>query len=118
MAIDDWRIAPQHENARSLLSRLLTPRRLQENSDYIWSLADRQLDEFIVPGSPAGQCEFLGEYGKPFATLAIADLLGVPEEDRPEIRRNLGAGNDAQRRRVHRSEREVLVEQRHQLRLG
>ncbi|MCG5432220.1 cytochrome P450 [Mycobacterium sp. MYCO198283] len=80
---------PEHEKARSLLSRLLTPRRLQENEDYIWSLADRQLDEFIANG----RCEFLGEYGKPFATLAIADLLGVPEEDRPEIRRNLGAGN-------------------------
>jgi cytochrome P450 len=80
---------PAHTNARSLLGRLLTPRRLQENEDYIWGLADRQFDEFIANG----RCEFLGEYGKPFATLAIADLLGVPEEDRPEIRRNLGAGN-------------------------
>ncbi|MEZ0053931.1 cytochrome P450 [Mycobacterium sp. MAA66] len=80
---------PEHEKARSLLGRLLTPRRLQENEDYIWTLADRQFDEFIANG----RCEFLGEYGKPFATLAIADLLGVPEEDRPQIRRNLGAGN-------------------------
>lgn len=80
---------PEHEKARSLLGRLLTPRRLQENEDYIWTLADRQFDEFIANG----RCEFLGEYGKPFATLAIADLLGVPDEDRPEIRRNLGAGN-------------------------
>ena len=80
---------PEHEKARSLLSRLLTPRRLQENQDYIWQLADRQFDEFIANG----RCEFLGEYGKPFATLAIADLLGVPDEDRPKIRRNLGAGN-------------------------
>ena len=79
---------PEHEKARSLLSRLLTPRRLQENEDYIWSLADSQFDEFIANG----RCEFLGEYGKPFATLAIADLLGVPEQDRPKIRRNLGAG--------------------------
>jgi cytochrome P450 len=79
---------PEHEKARSLLGRLLTPRRLQENTDYIWQLADRQLDEFIANG----HCEFLGEYGKPFATLAIADLLGVPLEDRAEIRRNLGAG--------------------------
>ena len=71
---------PEHEKARSLLSRLLTPRRLQENEDYIWSLADRQLDEFIANG----RCEFLGEYGKPFATLAIADLLGVPDQDRAE----------------------------------
>lgn len=80
---------PQHGKARSLLGRLLTPRRLKENEDYIWQLADRQLDEFIANG----RCEFLGEYAKPFATLAIADLLGVPEQDRPHIRRNLGAGN-------------------------
>ncbi|OBH47401.1 cytochrome P450 [Mycobacterium mantenii] len=80
---------PEHEKARSLLGRLLTPRRLQENKDYIWRLADRQFDEFIANG----QCEFLGEYAKPFATLAIADLLGVPDGDRPEIRRNLGGGN-------------------------
>lgn len=79
---------PEHDKARSLLGRLLTPRRLQENKDYIWQLADRQLDEFIANG----HCEFLGEYAKPFATLAIADLLGVPDEDRPQIRRNLGAG--------------------------
>jgi cytochrome P450 len=80
---------PDHDKARSLLGRLLTPRRLQENKEYIWRLADRQFDEFIANG----RCEFLSDYGKPFATLAIADLLGVPEEDRPQIRRNLGAGN-------------------------
>ena len=80
---------PDHERARSLLSKLLTPRRLQENEDYIWRLADEQFDEFIGEG----RCEFLSEYGMPFATLAIADLLGVPDEDRPTIRRNLGAGN-------------------------
>ena len=78
---------PEHEKARSLLGQLLTPRRLQENKDYIWQLADRQFDEFIANG----RCEFLSEYGKPFATLAIADLLGVPDEDRAEIRRNLVA---------------------------
>ncbi|WP_068269744.1 cytochrome P450 [Aldersonia kunmingensis] len=80
---------PDHGKARSLLQRLLTPKRLQENEDYIWHLADRQFDEFISNG----RCEFLGEYAKPFATLAIADLLGVPEQDRPEVARNLGAGN-------------------------
>jgi cytochrome P450 len=80
---------PEHEKARSLLSRLLTPRRLQENEEYIWHLADKQFDEFI----DKGHCEFLGEYAKPFATLAIADLLGVPDEDRPKLRRNLGAGS-------------------------
>ncbi|GAB89777.1 cytochrome P450 [Gordonia rhizosphera] len=79
---------PDHQKSRSLLLRLLTPRRLQENEDFVWELADRQLDEFIADG----RCEFLSQYAKPFATLAIADLLGVPAEDREEIRRNLGAG--------------------------
>ncbi|MGV9797890.1 cytochrome P450 [Mycobacterium sp. NPDC003449] len=79
---------PRHERARSLLSKLLTPRRLRENEDYIWRLADEQLDEFVANG----RCEFLGEYAKPFATLAITDLLGVPEQDRAEFRLALGAG--------------------------
>jgi cytochrome P450 len=79
---------PAHERARSLLSKLLTPKRLKENEDYMWQLVDRQLGEFIANG----HCEFLSEYARPFATLAITDLLGVPEEDRDEIREALGAG--------------------------
>jgi cytochrome P450 len=79
---------PAHERARSLLSKLLTPKRLKENEDFMWQLVDRQLDEFIANG----HCEFLSEYARPFATLAITDLLGVPEEDRDEIREALGAG--------------------------
>jgi cytochrome P450 len=79
---------PAHTHARSLLSSLLTPKRLKENEDFMWQLVDRQLDEFIANG----HCEFLAEYARPFATLAITDLLGVPEEDRDEIRNALGAG--------------------------
>jgi cytochrome P450 len=79
---------PAHTRARSLLSKLLTPKRLKENEDFMWQLVDRQLDEFIANG----HCEFLSEYARPFATLAITDLLGVPEEDRDEIREALGAG--------------------------
>ena len=78
---------PEHTRARSLLSRLLTPARLKENEAYMWELADRQLDEFIADG----RCEFLGAYAKPFATLVIADLLGVPAEDRDEFRAKLAA---------------------------
>ncbi len=78
---------PAHEKARSLLSRLLTPRRLKENEDFMWQLVDQQIDQFI----DRGRCEFLSEYAKPFATSAIIDLLGVPEEDRPEFLAALGA---------------------------
>jgi cytochrome P450 len=83
---------PAHTRARSLLTKLLTPKRLKENEDFMWQLVDHQLDEFIDPASSEGHCEFLSEYARPFATLAITDLLGVPEEDRDEIREALGAG--------------------------
>lgn len=82
---------PAHERARSLLSKLLTPRRLKENEDYMWQLVDHQLDQFI----DNGRCEFLSEYAKPFATSAIIDLLGVPEADRPEFLAALGAERPA-----------------------
>ncbi len=69
---------PKHTDHRALLMRLLTPKRLKENEDFMWRLADRQIDEFIERGS----VEFISEYASPFAFLVIADLLGVPEEDR------------------------------------
>lgn len=76
---------PNHTRTRALLSRILTPKRLKENEDFMWGLADNQLDEFLANG----RCEFMDEYAKPFATLAIADLLGVPDDDRVKFRATL-----------------------------
>jgi cytochrome P450 len=73
---------PDHTRTRGLLSRLLTPKRLKENEDFMWRLADAQLDEFVSRGT----CEFLDEYARPFSGLVIADLLGVPTEDHEEFR--------------------------------
>ena len=56
---------PHHTDARSILSRLLTPKRLKENEDFMWRLADRHIDEFIADG----KCEFLAAYAKPFSLL-------------------------------------------------
>jgi cytochrome P450 len=78
---------PHHTDARSVLSRLLTPKRLKENEDFMWRLADRHIDEFIA----AGQCEFLNAYAKPFSLLVVADLLGVPEVDHEDFRQAFGA---------------------------
>jgi cytochrome P450 len=73
---------PDHARTRGLLSRLLTPKRLKENEDFMWRLADRQIDEFVS----RGKCEFLDDYARPFSGLVIADLLGVPAEDHEEFR--------------------------------
>src|SRR3954463_14076902 len=77
---------PEHTRERALLMRLITPKRLKENEDFIWRLADRQLDEF----SADGPCEFIRAYAQPFAMLVVADLLGVPESDHETFRRGFG----------------------------
>jgi cytochrome P450 len=78
--------APAHTQHRSLLMRLLTPKRLRENEDFMWRLADRQLDEFLVDG----RCEFIRQYSQPFALQVIADLLGVPQAHHEQFRARLG----------------------------
>ena len=76
---------PKHTAHRALLMRLITPKRLKENEEFMWRLADRQIDEFAL----RGECEFVGDYAQPFAMLVIADLLGVPESDHLAFREML-----------------------------
>jgi cytochrome P450 len=78
--------APMHTQERALIMRLLTPKRLKENEEFMWSLADRQIDEFVG----AGSCEFIGAYTQPFAMLVVADILGVPEADHQQFREFFG----------------------------
>jgi cytochrome P450 len=73
---------PRHTRHRSLLNKLLTPNRLQENEEFMWRLADELIDEF----ADRGAVEFCGAYAKPFTLLVIADLLGVPHEDHETFR--------------------------------
>ncbi len=73
---------PKHKDHRHLLMRQLTPNRLKENEEFVWQLADRQIDEFIA----RGECELNGDYANPFTMFVIADLLGVPEEEHQEFR--------------------------------
>jgi cytochrome P450 len=79
---------PVHTDHRALLARMITPKRLRENEEFMWRLSDRQFDEVLT----SGKIEFNGEYAGPFAMLVIADLLGVPESDHPEFREALLSG--------------------------
>src|SRR3954452_16640232 len=73
---------PKHTDHRGLLMRLITPKRLKENEAFMWELADGQINTFLE----RGECEFITDFAGPFTLLVIADLLGVPEEDRPRFR--------------------------------
>src|SRR6195256_2192444 len=79
---------PTHTNHRALLMRLITPKRLKENEDAMWQLADDILDTFLAPG----EGEFIKGFAGPFTLQVIADLLGVPDEDRDELIERLARG--------------------------
>lgn len=80
---------PVHTDQRHLLKRVLSPKRLAENEEYMGGLAHRLIDEFIERGS----CDVMHDFAWPFTTLIIADLLGVPEEDRQLFREKANLGN-------------------------
>lgn len=79
---------PTHTNHRALMMRLITPKRLKENEDAMWQIADEMLDEFLAPG----QGEFVSGFAGPFTLRVIADLLGVPDEDRDGLIERLKRG--------------------------
>ena len=84
---------PTHTNHRALLMRLITPKRLKENEDAMWQLADDILDDFLAPG----EGEFIKGFAGPFTLRVIADLLGVPEEDRRRAARAARARHSRRR---------------------
>jgi cytochrome P450 len=73
---------PDHTRLRMLLKGLFSPKRLIENEKFMIGLADRLIDEFIDDGS----FEIVSQFALPFATLVIANLLGVPDADREAFR--------------------------------
>src|ERR1043165_8318418 len=61
---------PDHTRERAILMRLLTPGRLKANEEFMWRLADQQLDTFLADG----RGEFITGYAQPFAMLVVADV--------------------------------------------
>jgi cytochrome P450 len=76
---------PNHTAHRHLLTRLITPKRLKENEDFMWQYADRLIDRFVADGS----CELVGAFAEPFTLTVVADLEGVPEADHSLFRERL-----------------------------
>jgi cytochrome P450 len=80
---------PTHSSHRHLLMRLITPKRLKENEDFMWQFSDRLIDSFIEDGC----CEMVGDYAEPFTLTVIADLEGVPDSDHSLFRERLSTAH-------------------------
>lgn len=82
---------PRHSASRALLNRLFVPSRLKANEAFMHSFADELVRGVVQNGT----CEVVHDVGVPFVTLVIADLLGVPPEDREKFRAVLDNGPTA-----------------------
>jgi cytochrome P450 len=51
----------------------------------MWQLADTTIDDFL----DRGECEVVHDYAIPFTLMVIADLLGVPDDDREAFLQHL-----------------------------
>ncbi|MCB2077202.1 MAG: cytochrome P450 [Novosphingobium sp.] len=78
---------PAHNRSKSILNGIITPARLKANEEFMHTLANQIIDEFIDDG----HFDVVSQYGQPFAQLVVADLLGVPQEDHAAVRGMIGA---------------------------
>ena len=76
----------EHTSHRALLQALLTHKRLKANEDYVGTLVTRLVEGLIDQGG----CEVTRQFAHALSTLVIADLLGVPEEDRDDLCKLMG----------------------------
>lgn len=74
---------PRHDQLRGLVSKAFTPRRIAALEAGIDELA-ASLTEGLT--SSEGRTDFVGDFAGILPAMVIADLLGVPREDRQQFR--------------------------------
>lgn len=74
---------PQHTQLRKLVSRAFSPRRIGELEPRIRAIAAGYLDAQVGSGG----FDYLEDFGARLPVMVISSMLGVPEEDREDIRR-------------------------------
>jgi cytochrome P450 len=72
---------PDHSRLRRLLSRSFTPRAVAALTGAIEATAARLVDR-MIDGAAEGRCDFAKEVAADLPLITLADVLGVPAEDR------------------------------------
>jgi cytochrome P450 len=73
---------PDHTRLRSLVHKVFTPRRVEGLRQHIQRITDDLLDGV----QSKGEMDILADFATPLPVTVIAELLGVPEEDRHRLR--------------------------------
>ena len=74
---------PDHTRLRSLVHKVFTPRLVEEMRRRVQSLTD----EFLEAAKPTGKMDLIRDYALPLPSTIIAEMLGVPAEDRHRFHR-------------------------------
>jgi cytochrome P450 len=72
---------PRHTQVRNLINRGFTPRRIEAMKGRVRSLAAEIVDAVAAKG----ECDFVTEIAAELPLLVLADLLGVPHDDRHKL---------------------------------
>ena len=73
---------PDHERLRALVSKAFTPRLIERMRGRVQAIADSLLDAV----EDQGRMDLIDDYAFPLPITVIAELLGVPAEDRNNFR--------------------------------
>lgn len=68
-----------HTRLRTLINSLFVPSRLKQSEAFIEDYCEDMVGRAVADGG----VELIGTIATPFVTMVVADLLGVPMEDRP-----------------------------------
>jgi cytochrome P450 len=68
----------RHTRLRALINTLFVPSRLKASEEFI----DKYCEEMVGKAVAEGKVELISAIATPFVTMVVADLLGVPMEDR------------------------------------
>ncbi|MEX2255065.1 MAG: cytochrome P450 [Acidimicrobiia bacterium] len=75
---------PEHTGFRKLVSRVFTTRRVEQMEQQIRSVVAGYVDAI----APCGEADLIADVSGPFPMEVISLVLGIPEADRPELRRH------------------------------
>ncbi|MEU4222881.1 cytochrome P450 [Nonomuraea sp. NPDC026600] len=77
---------PEHHRLRKFVTRTLTPRHVQSLRPRIAGTVGMLLDDLPSHVRPDGTVDLRKHFAYPVPMQVICELVGVPEEDRPELR--------------------------------
>jgi cytochrome P450 len=73
---------PDHTRMRKLVSKVFTPRRVEQLRPLVQRLVDADLDDVAA----SGRMDLIGQLAFPLPFVVISEMLGMPDADRDQLR--------------------------------